>query len=75
MHLQRIAAKAAEGYWRLDAIDSIRSSANSSFTEAEYAKVVDIFLDDAEIKNVYLYGDKYLQKNSENAQIRSALRN
>jgi hypothetical protein len=75
MHLQRMAEKAAEGYWRLEAIDSIRSSANSSFTEVEYTKVVDIFLDDAEIKNAYLYGDKYLQKNPQDVQIRSALRN
>ena len=63
LDLQRIAKKAAENYWKLEAIDSIRMFGNSNLTEAEYMKIVDLFLDDLEIKDAYLYNDIHSQHN------------
>ena len=55
--LQKIAEKAASSYWKLEAIDSIRMSDNSHLAELDLMKIVDILLDDVEIKDIYLHDD------------------
>jgi predicted transcriptional regulator len=55
--LQKIADRTASNYWKLEAIDSIRMSENSNLAEVDYMKIIDILLDDVEIKDIYLHGD------------------
>ena len=55
--LQKIAERTASNYWKLEAIDSIRMSDNSNLAEVDYMKIIDILLDDVEIKDIYLHGD------------------
>jgi hypothetical protein len=55
--LQRIAERTASNYWKLEAIDSIKMSDNSNLAEVDYMKIIDILLDDVEIKDIYLHGD------------------
>jgi predicted transcriptional regulator len=55
--LQKIAERTASNYWKLEAIDSIRMSENSNLAEVDYMKIIDILLDDVEIKDIYLHGD------------------
>jgi predicted transcriptional regulator len=57
--LQKIAEKAASNYWRLEAIDSIRMSDNSHLAEIDLMKIVDLLLDDVEIKDIYLHDDTF----------------
>jgi predicted transcriptional regulator len=57
--LQKIAEKAASSYWKLEAIDSIRMSDNSHLAEIDLMKIVDILLDDVEIKDIYLHDDTF----------------
>jgi hypothetical protein len=51
--LQKIAERTADSYWKLDAVDSIRSG-NSNFADTDHLKIIDVLLDDAEIKDIYL---------------------
>lgn len=55
--LQKIAERTASNYWKLEAIDSILMSENSNLAEVDYMKIIDILLDDVEIKDIYLHGD------------------
>lgn len=55
--LQRIAERTASNYWKLEAIDSIRMSDNSNLADVDYMKIVDILLDDVEIRDIYLHRD------------------
>ena len=55
--LQKIAERTANNYWKFEAIDSIRMSDNSNLAQIDYMKIVDILLDDVEIKDIYLHGD------------------
>jgi hypothetical protein len=61
--LQKIAERTASNYWKLEAIDSIRMSDNSNLAEVDYMKIIDILLDDVEIKDIYLHGDILSDKN------------
>ena len=55
--LQKIAERTANNYWKFEAIDSIRMSDNSNLAQIAYMNIVDILLDDIEIKDIYLHGD------------------
>lgn len=55
--LQKIAERTASNYWKLEAIDSIKMSDNSNLADVDYMKIIDILLDDVEIKDIYLHGD------------------
>ncbi|MFZ0557362.1 MAG: hypothetical protein WAM26_18925 [Nitrososphaeraceae archaeon] len=55
--LQKISERTANNYWKFEAIDSIRMSDNSNLAQIDYMKIVDILLDDVEIKDIYLHGD------------------
>ena len=61
--LQKIAERTASNYWKLEAIDSLRMSDNSNLAEVDYMKIIDILLDDVEIKDIYLHGDIFSDKN------------
>ena len=61
--LQKIAERTAGNYWKLEAIDSIRMSDNSNLAEVDYMKIIDILLDDVEIKDIYLHGDIFSDNN------------
>jgi hypothetical protein len=61
--LQKIAERTASNYWKLEAIDSIRMSDNSNLAEVDYMKIIDILLDDVEIKDIYLHGDIFSDNN------------
>lgn len=55
--LQKIAERTVNNYWKFEAIDSIRMSDNSNLAQIDYMKIVDILLDDVEIKDIYLHDD------------------
>ena len=55
--LQITAERTARNYWKLEAIDSIRMSDNSNLAEVECMKIIDVLLDDVEIKDIYLHGN------------------
>lgn len=55
--LQKIAERTTSNYWKLEAIDSILMSENSNLAEIDYMKIIDVLLDDVEIKDIYLHGD------------------
>ena len=38
-------------------------SDNSNLAEIDYMKIIDILLDDVEIKDIYLHGDNFSDKN------------
>jgi hypothetical protein len=61
--LQRIAERTASNYWKLEAIDSIKLSDNSNLADVDYMKIIDILLDDVEIKDIYLHGDIVSNRN------------
>lgn len=63
LNLQKIAERTASNYWKLKAIDSLRMSDNSNLSEVDYMKIIDILLDDVEIKDIYLHGDIFSNKN------------
>ncbi len=60
--LQKITERAASSYWRLEAIDSIRMSDNSHLAEVDLMKIIDILLDDVEIKDIYLHDDTFSER-------------
>jgi predicted transcriptional regulator len=55
--IQKIVEKAANSYWKMEAIDTIRMSDNSNLAEVDYTRIIDILLDDVEIKDIYLHSD------------------
>lgn len=60
--LYKIAEKASKIYWKLDAIDNIKMSEKSHLAEIDYVKIVDVLLNDFEIKEIFLHGEgKYNQ--------------
>jgi predicted transcriptional regulator len=63
--LYKIAEKASRIYWKLDAIDNIKTSENSHLAELDYMKIIDILLRDVEIKEFFLHGFEDLVKNKE----------
>ena len=60
--LYKIAEKASGIYWKLEAIDNIKMSDKSHLAEFDYMKIIDILLNDVEIKEIFLHGDEYLVK-------------
>jgi predicted transcriptional regulator len=60
--IQKIFEKATGSYWRLEAIDSIRMSDNSHLAELDLMKIVDILLDDVEVKDIYLHYGTFSDK-------------
>lgn len=54
IRLQKMAERTVSSYWKLEAIDRIRSSGNSNLAEVDYLKLIDILLNDVEIKDIYL---------------------
>ena len=58
--LQKIAERSANNYWKLEAIDSIMMSDTSNLAEVDYMKIIDILLDDVEIKDIYLRNNYHL---------------
>ena len=60
--LYKIAEKASGIYWKLEAIDNIKMSDKSHLAEFDYMKIIDILLNDVEIKEIFLHGEEYLVK-------------
>ena len=56
--LYKIAEKASGIYWKLDAIDNIKTSKKSQLGELDYIKIIDILLKDAEIKEFFLHANE-----------------
>jgi hypothetical protein len=46
IRLQKMAERTVSSYWKLEAIDRIRSSGNSNLAEVDYLKLIDILLND-----------------------------
>ena len=61
--LNKIADKASRTYWKFDAIDKIKMSDRSHLAELDYMKIIDILLNDIEVKEIILHGEEYLAKN------------
>jgi hypothetical protein len=55
--LQKIAEMIANNYRKFEVIDSIRMSDNSNLAQIAYMNIIDILLDDIEIKDIFLHGD------------------
>jgi predicted transcriptional regulator len=54
--LYKIAEKASRIFWKLDAIDNIKTSEKSHLAELDYMKIIDILLQDVEIKEFFMHG-------------------
>lgn len=52
--LLKIAEKATERHWKLQALDMMNLSANENSLGADYLKIIDILLDDNEVKEILL---------------------
>lgn len=50
----KIAEKATERHWKLQALDMMNLSANRDSQGVDYVKIIDILLDDIEIKEILL---------------------
>ena len=61
--LNKIADKSSRTYLKFDAIDKIKMSDKSHLAEADYMKIIDVLLNDVELKEIFLHGDEYLVKN------------
>ena len=61
--LFKIAEKASSIHWKLEAIDNIKMSNTSRLAEFDYMKIIDILLNDIEVKEIILHGEEYLAKN------------
>lgn len=62
--LYKIAEKASKIYWELDAIDNIKMSEKSNLAEIDYVKIVDVLLNDFEIKEIFCTGEGNIIKTS-----------
>lgn len=60
--LNKIAEKASRTYWKFDAIDKIKMSDKSHLAETDYMKIIDVLLNDVELKEIFLHGDESLVK-------------
>lgn len=63
--LYKIAEKASRIYWKLDAIDNIKTSEKSHLAELDYMKIIDILLRDVEIKEFFMHGLEDWVKNND----------
>ena len=60
LNLQRVAERTSQIHWKLEAIDNIKMSDKSIIAEIDYLKIIDILLDDIEIKDIYLRDNHHL---------------
>ncbi len=60
LNLQRVAERTSQIHWKLEAIDNIKMSDKSIIAEIDYLKIIDILLDDIEIKYMYLRNNHHL---------------
>jgi DNA-binding Lrp family transcriptional regulator len=60
LNLQRVAERTSHIHWKLEAIDNIKMSDKSIIAEIDYLKIIDILLDDIEIKDMYLRNNHHL---------------
>jgi len=60
LNLQRVAERTSQIHWKLEAIDNIKMSDKSIIAEIDYLKIIDILLDDIEIKDIYLRNNHHL---------------
>lgn len=60
LNLQRVAERTSQIHWKLEAIDNIKMSDKSKIAEIDYLKIIDILLDDIEIKDIYLRDNHHL---------------
>ncbi|MPZ06707.1 MAG: hypothetical protein GEU26_09905 [Nitrososphaeraceae archaeon] len=51
-NLQKTAEKASSICWKLETIDSIKTSNHSELADIDYMKIINILLDDNEIKDI-----------------------
>lgn len=64
LNLQRVAERTSQIHWKLEAIDNIKMSDKSNLAEIDYMKIIDILLDDIEIKAIYLRNNYNLTEES-----------
>jgi hypothetical protein len=64
LSLYKIAEKASKIYWKLDAIDNIKMSEKSHLAEIDYMNIVNVLLNDTEIKEFFFTGEGKLIKTS-----------
>jgi predicted transcriptional regulator len=64
LNLQRVAERTFQIHWKLEAIDNIKMSDKSNLAEIDYMKIIDILLDDIEIKAIYLRNNYHLTEES-----------
>jgi hypothetical protein len=50
----KIAEKATERHWKLKALDMMNLPADGKSLEVDYVKIIDVLLDDSEIKDILL---------------------
>jgi hypothetical protein len=60
LNLQKVAERTSQIHWKLEAIDNIKMSDKSIIAEIDYLKIIDILLDDIEIKDIYLRNNHHL---------------
>jgi predicted transcriptional regulator len=60
LNLQRVAERTSQIHWKLEAIDNIKMSDKSNIAEIDYLKIIDILLDDIEIRDIYLRNNHHL---------------
>jgi predicted transcriptional regulator len=60
LNLQKVAERTSQIHWKLEAIDNIKMSDKSIIAELDYLKIIDILLDDIEIKDIYLRNNHHL---------------
>lgn len=61
--LYKIAEKTSKIYWKLDAIDNIKMSEKSHLAEFDYMKIVDVLLNEIEIREISLHGGRKYNQN------------
>ena len=66
--LYKIAEKASGIYWKLEAIDNIKTE-KSRLAELDYLKIIDILLRDIEIKEFFLHESSRLNEEQEYSRI------
>ena len=60
LNLQKVAERTSQIHWKLEAIDNIKMSDRSIIAEIDYLKIIDLLLDDIEIKDIYLRNNHHL---------------
>ena len=64
LNFQRVAERTSQIHWKLEAIDNIKMSDKSNLAEIDYMKIIDLLLDDIEIKDIYLRNNYHLTEES-----------